>query len=500
MSNLSKTTRQKKWTLDFVADKLAILLVLRQQVVDERESRKKSGVVSYHAQPRTKLRRLFSTLHAKYLECELLYAEDQRQDINRQEQTPSLNYQARGTRLQDGVLWDAEKRDLLECPVCGLGCTMRVDDVHTINAYNQGARDSATAKGGDGTFTAKSPKHGCYGYFLSCNGRTDGGNCPDCIRHVRNKERPARMCGPGECPFSCLICLSRCQVVFDEVHRHAITNAIDLSSKKKKRAGGKKDKEPDEKGLAVLSRVLAGSLENNLIRENQMLNGRSEDDLMQDAKTNTALELLQNPTYAIDLSLRRKLSKEVSLTRDVRLRDDGVYGRGATAAVAGGVDGTAAAGGGVAKVVVHSIQQARRILKDRAKGGAQKAGDMTPSDSAFSKSAGSHHRFSRNKLSESPIDVNQVSRDAFAAAGYATAGTAVSSNESMILRTRKRATEKMVDLAATPRTKKKAMVVRTALSGRNAAYVSVIDDMAGPGVFSQDLLAYCMEQAAQEMD
>ena len=303
-------------------------------------------------------------------------------------------------------MWDPEKRDLLECPVCGLGCTMRVDDVHTINAYNQGARDSATAKGGDGTFTAKSPRHGCYSYNLSCNGRTDGGNCPDCIWRVRNKERPARMCGPGECPFSCSLCLSRCQVVFDEVHRHAITNAIDLSSKKKKRAGGKA-KEPDEKGLAVLSRVLAGSLENNLVRENQMLNGRSEDDLMQDAKTNTALGLLQNPTYAIDLGLRRKLSKEVSLTRDVRLRDDDVYG-GATAAVAGGVDGAATAGG-VAKV--HC-----QILKERAKGGAQKAGHMTTSDTAFSKSAGSHHRFSRNKLSESPIDVNQVSRDAFAAA------------------------------------------------------------------------------------
>jgi len=56
MSNLSKTLRQKKWTSDFVADKLAVLLVLRQQVVDERESRKKSGTVGHHAQPRTKLR------------------------------------------------------------------------------------------------------------------------------------------------------------------------------------------------------------------------------------------------------------------------------------------------------------------------------------------------------------------------------------------------------------------------------------------------------------
>jgi len=219
---------------------------------------------------------------------------------------------------------------------------------------------------------------------------------------------------------------------------------------------------------------------------------------MQDAKTNTALDLLQNPTYAIDLCLRRKLSKEVSLTRDVRLRGDGVNG-GATVVAAGGADDAAAAGG-VAKKEVHSIQQARRILKERAKGGERKAGDMTPSDAAFSKSSGSHHRFSRNKLSENPIDVNQVSRVAFAAAGYATAGTAASSNKAMILRTRKRAMEKMVDLAATPRTKRKAMVVRTALSGRNATYVSIIDDMAGgPGVFSQDLLAYCMEQADLEM-
>ena len=105
----------------------------------------------------------------------------------------------------------------------------------------------------------------------------------------------------------------------------------------------------------MLSRVLAGLLENNLVRENQILNGRLEDDLIQDAMTNTALRLLQNPTYAIDLGLRRKLSKEVSLTRDVRLRDNGVYG-GATAAVAGGVNGAAAAGG---VVKVHSVQQAR---------------------------------------------------------------------------------------------------------------------------------------------
>jgi hypothetical protein len=240
----------------------------------------------------------------------------------------------------------------------------------------------------------------------------------------------------------------------------------------------------------VLSRVLAGLLENNLVHENQMLNRRLEDDLMQDAKTNTALDLLQNLTYAIDLSLRPKLSKEVILTRDVRLCGNGVDG-GATAAAARSADGVAVVGGVATKV--YLIQQARRILKERAKGGERKAGDMTPNDMAFSKSAGSHHCFSNNKLSESPIDVNQVSRDAFAAVGYSTAGTAASSNKAMILRTRKWASEKMVDLAAAPRTKKKAMVVGRALSRRNATYMSVINDVAGPGVFSQDQLAYCME-------
>ena len=118
MSNLMKTSCLKKWTVEVVANKLAILLVLCQQVVDKRESWKKSSTVGHHAQPRTKLRRTFTTLHQRYLKCKLLYVEDQRQEINRQELTPSLNYQAKGTRLQDGVLWDVEKWDIVECPVC----------------------------------------------------------------------------------------------------------------------------------------------------------------------------------------------------------------------------------------------------------------------------------------------------------------------------------------------------------------------------------------------
>jgi hypothetical protein len=89
--------------------------VLRQQVIDERESQKKSCSIGHHAQPRTKLRRMFTTLHQRYLKCKLLYAKDQRQEVNRQELTHSLNYQARALvcrmkfcgMLKSGILLSA---------------------------------------------------------------------------------------------------------------------------------------------------------------------------------------------------------------------------------------------------------------------------------------------------------------------------------------------------------------------------------------------------------
>ena len=101
----------------------------------------------------------------------------------------------------------------------------------------------------------------------------------------------------------------------------------------------------------MLSRALADALENNLIRENQMLNGRSEMEIMQDAKTNCALDLISNPQYAIDLSLRRKLSKEIDLTKDVRVRDSG--GRGGSGAIA-----KAAIGGGWGEGTCDAVNHA----------------------------------------------------------------------------------------------------------------------------------------------
>ncbi len=197
MATLLKTSCIRKWTTDFVADKLAILLVLHQQVMDEKEEQKRFGLVGHYAQPRKKLRQTFAALHAKYLECKQRYAEDQCINMIRREQTPLLNYQTKGAHLQDGILWDPTKRDVTKCPICPHCRTMIVDNMQAIHAYNQGGQDAAMANGGNGLFAAKLPKHGCFCYMAMCGGHPDGGNSPECIQLEMNGERSSPSARPG---------------------------------------------------------------------------------------------------------------------------------------------------------------------------------------------------------------------------------------------------------------------------------------------------------------
>jgi hypothetical protein len=93
--------------------------------------------------------------------------------MNRQDKPPSLNYQAKGACLYDGILWDPTKQDLTKCPVCPHPSTMIMDKMQAIHTYNQGGQDAAMAKGSDGSVAAKSPKHGCF--LLHSNMRRPSG-------------------------------------------------------------------------------------------------------------------------------------------------------------------------------------------------------------------------------------------------------------------------------------------------------------------------------------
>jgi DNA-binding XRE family transcriptional regulator len=53
----SKTARFRKWTVDFVSDKLALLIELNHQVVNKKTVREKETGRVGHAPPKTKLRR-----------------------------------------------------------------------------------------------------------------------------------------------------------------------------------------------------------------------------------------------------------------------------------------------------------------------------------------------------------------------------------------------------------------------------------------------------------
>ena len=136
------------------------------------------------------------------------------------------------------------------------------------------------------------------------------------------------------------------------------------------------------------------------------------------------------------------------------------------------------------------IVQACRMFKESAKGKPKDKENYTPNNMNFIKNSGNHHRFSWNDLSESQIDVSQVSRGLYAAAGLlaATPPDSAGTIDVFVLRTRKRATEKMVDLQTTPRTKKRAGLVRTALVERKPTYVSIIEDMYNPDSFLRTTL------------
>ncbi len=82
--------------------------------------------------------------------------------------------------------------------------------------------------------------------------------------------------------------------MFKESHQVEIAVAIKLLNKKQRKNREGEVKKPEENGIAVVSRALASALENNLVWENQMPNRWAGIEIMQDAKTNSALDLLSN--------------------------------------------------------------------------------------------------------------------------------------------------------------------------------------------------------------
>ena len=158
-----QATRDKIWTKDFVAKKLAMLLVLRAK---REENKKKASSTtsrstrskntSGSATPRaTNIGRAFNKLYNAYVPLHNAHVAAEAAEANKVHRTPSLNYQLSGARAQDKVPFDPAKRDMSNCPACLNKTTQPIESHEDVNAANEAAR---AASAGDSTMAARTRK------------------------------------------------------------------------------------------------------------------------------------------------------------------------------------------------------------------------------------------------------------------------------------------------------------------------------------------------------
>ena len=103
----SETSRKKKWNVSFVAEHLALLLVLLRQVLKEKEAQlevdRSSRSDSEGVPKNTPLKCAFRNLWAVYKPSLKLYTKAERDEKNKVQRTPSLSLQLTGARDQDLV-------------------------------------------------------------------------------------------------------------------------------------------------------------------------------------------------------------------------------------------------------------------------------------------------------------------------------------------------------------------------------------------------------------
>ena len=120
----TEASRARVWNLRFVANKLALLLVLRRQVHKENEENEKNQTVtcaqkSVRGTPKaTGLKRALIKLWGAYEKSLKNYVAAETKKANIVHHTPSLSYQLNGKRAQDLVPWMSWAKCQSNCPAC----------------------------------------------------------------------------------------------------------------------------------------------------------------------------------------------------------------------------------------------------------------------------------------------------------------------------------------------------------------------------------------------
>jgi len=275
----AETSRKKKWTTRFVAENLALLLVIHREVEKDKETRRaevtnraamRSGSAPGTGVPKaTKVMRAIRKLWAAYEPSLKLQVQVQKDVENVVHRTPSLSLQLNGTREQDHVPWGKWAKCESNCPVCKHASTMPMQSCEAINNADALLRVGAETNGGDGKFEAMANKVGCYCFGQNCYGNDDGIGCWWCVVLARRKDDlPSVEVEPGVCQFNCHICKCNCQATFQENKHHTIANGLEKSAKQRTKPSETR-KLLNKEGRSMYFNYVKNALENNSIRELQ---------------------------------------------------------------------------------------------------------------------------------------------------------------------------------------------------------------------------------------
>ena len=465
---------KKKWKVRFVAEQLALLLVLRRQVEkakkekeeieQQRTLRSESASASAGGVPKNNaLKRAFFKLWKMYETPLKNYVVAEKKRENATYRTPSLSFQLNGQRAQDLVPWGTWLKCPANCPSCGHTSTMPLQSPKEVVAENARRRAAADAiDGGDGKIKGVVDKSGCYCFFQNCFGDEDGIGCWRCFELARTTKsdedaQPSGEMAQGICRFECDVCRCDCQVTFDECKRQTIATGLTKNALKNSKTTVVKKKEAQRAGgRSLWFEYVKTNLDNDSVRAYQDVDHRTECEVADDVLTGTAIKAACNAVVQCNPNVMRGLQEVIPRQNTIE------------------VTPTQAAGGKRKKVSM-SYHQARDDLLERR--GRRKSppeiptlSDNTPPASIFLRNAG--NRFHRNGLSSVPMNPHGEQAGASVAV---TAAATVPTGPAKLDRVGKKVLEKFMDPTTTPGTKKIVARTHSKIANRDPAMTKMVD-------------------------
>ena len=521
----TKSTLMRDWSAKFCAEKLAILLCLEEQEMKKKTATAASSATAATRSKKKKkapqvnaLKRNYAKLTAVYKKCYKSYTEKKKVDAGKKARTLSLDLQKTGTRIQDSHTFVQGKALPDPCPQCGHCNTMAVGIMtpEAAAAENERLRMAST----DGKFKAVSFQAACFCCKTPCTGEDgDDGLTTDCELCL------AEMAQDTSLALQDTECKCQCQATFMEVDRRKIALAVAKNKSRGEKEKSGADVKPPPQGTtsSLYYQRMFETIDNNTLRENQHNDGRTRAQVMQDAASRTALDML---TAGVSPGTRRALASEIPLKSNLMFRHP---------------DGSKES---------MTLAKAKKRMKNTAKADSLQAKQglntsFVPSHNTFEANRDTSysvetvmdpHRRHRNSLSRVPLSVphhpsapsaipqvtqpgvgfGALMNGAASAASASTGGAAASSiphmaalgdaasmaasassstnsapPKSMNDRVRGRATRAAFTSSTSPRSKRHAKKIRQGLTGGDPDFTTMAEDL--PEMNSQEIYGLMVE-------